>query len=535
MPNSNQQNLIARPPVVVIMGHIDHGKSTLLDYIRKTKIVEGEAGGITQHVGAYQAECLSGGSKHLITFLDTPGHEAFCNIRERGAQAADIAILVVSGEDGVKPQTVEAHKNIMAQKIPYIVAITKIDKPNANIEKVKQSLGENEIYVEGWGGDVPCLAISALTGANIDELLDMIVLVSELASLKYDPAATASGVVIESSLHAQKGITATILLKDGRLESGSFVSAGEAYAPVRFIEDFKGQQIKEATASLPIRIMGWNQIPECGAKFITVDSKKEAESLAKESETKRKAEERRLAEEAKKAAKISAATQSAPGASSGGSLKDGKEGTEAPRIIVLPIVLKADVIGSLQGIEHELAKIKHDKVEIRVVAKGIGPINENDVKMAQSDPSIIIIGFNVQPENKAKNIVDRSAIPLTVKTFKIIYELSQFVNETLLSKVPKEYVEEVTGRAKILAVFSKEKDRQVIGGKCENGEIGSGNDVKISRRETEIGRGKIRELQSKKIKVSSVAEGFEFGMLLDAKVEVAVGDRIEAVRTVEKS
>ncbi|MFA6601729.1 MAG: translation initiation factor IF-2 [Candidatus Paceibacterota bacterium] len=543
MPNSNQKNLIARPPVVVIMGHIDHGKSTLLDYIRKTKIVEGEAGGITQHVGAYQAECLSGGAKHLITFLDTPGHEAFCNIRERGAQAADIAILVVSGEDGVKPQTVEAYKNIVAEKIPYIVAITKIDKPNANVEKVKQSLGENEIYVEGWGGDIPCISISALTGAGIDDLLDMIILVSELANLKYDPTTSASGVVVESSLDAQKGISATILLKDGKLESGSFVSAGEAYVPVRFIEDYKGSKINEATASLPIRIMGWSQIPECGAKFITVNSKKEAEKIVEEAEAKRKVEEHRLGEEAKKAAKIATTTtpsvagaiKSASDLKESANLKDSGKVAEAPQVIALPIVIKADVIGSLQGIEHELVKIKHDKVKVTIVAKGIGPINESDVKMAQSDPSIIIIGFNVKPENKAKNIIERSAIPLNVKTFKIIYELSQFVNETLLSKVPKEYMEEVTGRAKILAVFSKEKDRQVVGGKCENGEIGSGNDVKISRRETEIGRGKIRELQSKKLKVSSVAEGFEFGMLLDAKVEVAVGDRIEAVRTVEKS
>ena len=280
MPQETQHNLV-RPPVVVVMGHIDHGKSTLLDYIRKANVVEGEAGGITQHVGAYQAEYTDAkGTKHLFTFLDTPGHAAFCSIRERGALAADIAILVVSAEDGVKPQTVEALKEIKTAGIPYIVAINKIDKPNADIDRTKTSLGEHEIYVEGWGGDIPCVAISALTGAGIPELLDMINLIAELSNLKATKNATAEGIVLESEVDTRKGIAATILIKNGTLKTGSFVVAGKAFSPVRYIENWNGTKIEEAGPSVPVVIFGWNEVPACGTVFTTVATKKEAEKVA---------------------------------------------------------------------------------------------------------------------------------------------------------------------------------------------------------------------------------------------------------------
>ena len=508
MSAKTPQNLIKRPPVVVVMGHIDHGKSTLLDYIRKTNIVAGEAGGITQHVGAYQVEHDSAdGKKHSITFLDTPGHEAFCSIRERGAQAADIAILVVSAEDGVKPQTLEAYKNIKESKIPYVVAINKIDKPNADINKAKQSLGENEIYVEGWGGDIPCVAISALKGTGIPELLDMVILVSELGDLKTDPSKQAEGIAIETERDARKGISATLLIKDGTLSKGSFIVAGNAYAPVRSIQNFLGKDIEVGTAAMPVIILGWNEIPECGVAFQIVDSKKEAESLA---------------ESQKKTIVTEIVTEKTD------------DDKDQPKIAILPLIIKADVIGSLEGIRHELAKITHDKVKIKIVSEGIGEISENDIKTAVSHPDIIVIGFHSEPDSKASAIIERAPQPITVKTFKIIYELTEFVRNTLMAKVPKEFVEESTGRAKILALFSKDKDKQIIGGKVETGTISTGNDVKILRREAEIGRGKIRELQSKKIRTQEVAEGFEFGVLVEAKVEIAVGDRIEAVHTVEK-
>ncbi len=534
MPVKTAKNLVARPPVIVVMGHIDHGKSTLLDYIRKTNIVAGEAGGITQHVGAYQVEFTSAEGKiSSITFLDTPGHEAFCNIRERGAQAADIAILVVSSEDGVKPQTIEAYKNIKEQKIPYIVAITKIDKPNANVEKAKQSLGENEIYVEGWGGDIPCVAISGLTGKGVPELLEMISLMAEMADLKTDPEALAEGIVIESTLDNRKGISATLLIKNGTMNIGTFAVADGAVAPIRFIEDFRGDKIESADASTPVRILGWNVIPACGAKFVTIKNKKEAEKIAEEFSIKHAAELRAIKIELEK--NIAAQQKQAAIDSANGKNEIGTKDTSDQNLIVtLPVIIKADVVGSLDGVKHELAKITHDKVKLEIVSEGIGLINENDVKTALGDPRVIIVGFNAKPDHKAATLIERSPIPLSVQSFSIIYELSEFVKQALLAKVPKEYIEEVTGRAKILAIFSKDKDRQVVGGKVETGTIGSGNDVKITRRETEIGRGKIRELQSKKIKVQSVAEGFEFGVLVDSKFEIAVGDRIEAVHTIER-
>ncbi len=512
MTNNLAKNLISRPPVVVIMGHIDHGKSTLLDYIRKTKVVAGEAGGITQHVGAYEASCVTAdGKKHTITFLDTPGHAAFCNIRERGAQSADIAILIVSAEDGVKPQTIEAYKNIKDAKIPFIVAITKIDKPNANIEKAKQSLGENEIYVEGWGGDVPCLPISAITGEGIPELLEMIVLMSEMTGFKTDPNANAEGVIIESTLDTRKGVSATLLIKNGTLRSGSFVVSEDCYSPVRFIENFKGEKIDTGSASMPVKILGWTSIPPCGATWTTVSTKKIAEQMI----------ESYKEEQKKHTPSISPKNNQT-------------NNSDDANIVVLPIIIKADVIGSLEGVKHELAKIHHDKVKLKIISEGIGDINENDVKMAIGDINTIIVGFNSVPDKKTQNLIERLTTPISVKSFSIIYELSNFIDQSLIAKIPKEYIEEVSGSAKILAIFSKEKEKQVVGGKVETGTLNSGNDVRIIRRGTEIGRGKIRELQSKKIRVQEVAEGFEFGTMIEAKIEIATGDRIEAVKVVEK-
>lgn len=532
---STSTGQVTRPPVVVIMGHIDHGKSTLLDYVRKSNVVAGEAGGITQHVAAYQVDHTTAeGKKGSITFLDTPGHAAFTGIRERGARVADIAILIVSAEDGVKPQTVEVIKNIQDSKLPYIVAITKIDKPNANIDKAMQSLGENEVYVEGWGGDTPVVPISAVTGKGIPELLDMIMLVADMSDFNTNSSDPASGIVIESTLDARKGISATLLIKNGTLSVGTYLVSGSASAPVRFIENFKGEKIAEATASMPVIITGWSEIPEAGTTFSVIKNKKEAELVTEAFSIERK----RLS--LIKPAPVSAPVVATPilpvteGASTGIISKPMSAAQAAmnPTWTSLPLIIKADVIGSLEGIKHELAKITHDKVRIKIVSEGIGDINENDIKSAQGDPNIIIIGFNAAPDKKVVAVIERLGIK--IHTFKIIYELSEFVRSTLMSKVPKEYVEELMGRAQILAIFSKDKDKQVIGGKVETGVIEIGNDVRVMRRGGEIGRGKIRELQTKKQRAQEVAEGYEFGMLLDAKVEVAAGDRIEAVKTVEK-
>lgn len=487
-----------RPPIVVVMGHIDHGKSTLLDYIRKSNIVAGEAGGITQHLGAYEIAH----NKNSITILDTPGHEAFCSIRERGAQVADIAVLVVSGEDGVKPQTVEALKCIQAEKIPYIVAINKIDKSGTNVERTKQSLAEHEIYVEGYGGDIPVVPISALTGVGVPELLDMIMLVADLADLKANPDIPAEGMVIEAGLDNRKGIFATLLIKNGVLASGMFVVAEDAYAPIRILEDFQGKAIKSATFSSPVRITGFNKIPSVGAGFITLKNKKEANE---------------------KAGMFTPIEKPVTN-----SIKRDEKDTT----IYIPLIIKADATGSLDGIRHELAKIKNEKVELKIVSESIGDINENDVKTAQSNSSITIIAFNSKPDAKAKSILERSTV--RVESFDVIYNLIEFVKNLVISKVPKEYIDEVSGIAKVLAIFSKSKDKQIIGGKVQEGTLLIGSEVKILRRDAEIGRGKIKELQQQKAKTGEVREGYEFGTLIESKMEIAIGDKIQGFRVVEK-
>ena len=495
-----------RPPVVVIMGHIDHGKSTLLDYIRKTKIVDSEAGGITQHLGAY--EVLHRARK--ITFIDTPGHEAFRAIRERGARVADIAILVVSAEDGVKPQTLEAVKSIKEEKLPYIVAINKIDKPGANIERTKLNLSEHEIYLEGYGGDISFVPISALTGAGISELLDMIMLTADLADLTTDNKAFASGAVIEAHPDSKKGVSATLIIKNGHIETGMYVVAEDTYSPVRILEDFMGKPLKYAEASSPVGVIGFNHIPPVGAPFVCVASKNEAETMAE-------------------AYRSIAAALAASKKSSSSNTSE-----HFPTKIIVPIILKADFVGSLDGVKHELSKIKNEKVAIKLISEGVGQVNENDVKTAQSDPEVTILAFNSKPDAKARRVLENSPIAVKIKEYSIIYDLVNFMKETVAAKVPKEYIDESTGKAKILAIFSKIKDKQIVGGKVQEGSIAVGSEVKILRRDAEIGRGRVKDLQQQKVKTDEVREGFEFGTMIESKIEIAVGDKIEGFKTVEK-
>ena len=486
-------------------------------------MVETEAGGITQHIGAYQVDYATGrGQRKTITFLDTPGHEAFCGIRQRGAAAADIAILAVSAEDGVKPQTLEAWNVIKKLGMPFVVAITKIDKPNANIDNTKKSLGENEIYVEGWGGDVPCVPISSVTGTGIPELLDMIILVAELADLTTDPNIPATGIVIESDLDARSGIAATVLIKDGSLFSGSFALSGKAFAPVRYIEDFQGKKIDLATASMPARILGWNAVPQCGLTFSVVSDKKEAEKLIRQYRD----------TENNSPSKSDLLTHTAtinpdPNIPATEIDLDAKN----KKIVVFPLIIKADAIGSLEAVIHELTKINDDRVRLKIISASIGEINENDIKQASGDPNTLVLGFNVKPDKKAASIIERN--PTKVMSFNIIYDLVSFVRESFQAKIPKEYMEESLGILKVIAVFSKEKDRQIIGGKVESGSMATGNDIRIIRREAKLGSGKIRELQEKKIRVQEVASGHECGAMIEAKIEIAPGDKIECVRTVE--
>ena len=497
MAKETAQKQTERPPVICIMGHIDHGKSALLDYIRKTNIVDSEAGGITQKISAY--EVIHNGKK--ITFLDTPGHESFAKIRRRGASVADIAILVVSAEDGVKKQTIEAFQCIKESDTPMIVAINKIDKPGADIEKTKANLAENEIYLEGYGGSVPFALISAKFGQGVNELLDLMLLVAEMEELRGNVEKNAEGVVIEANMNKQKGISATMIIKDGTIKNGMFVACGKTLAPTRIMEDFLGKKISKATFSSPIRIIGFDSLPKVGNKFVTFDTKEEALnyiSLFQEPVIKKCA----VTEE------------------------------ENENVGNINIIIKADVMGSIEGIEHELEKIKTDRMKVKVVNFGVGDITDNDINMLAGKADSLVLGFNVKVDSKARASAEKSGIQ--IKTFDIIYKLTEWLAEMAESRTPKINVEEMTGRAKILKFFSAIKDKNIIGARVEEGEIKTGDEVKIMRREIEIGRGKIRELQQAKEKTSEVRSGVEFGCQLQSPITPAPGDKIEAYKIIQK-
>lgn len=493
--DKNANKKIARPPVVVVMGHIDHGKSTLLDYIRKTKVVEGEAGGITQHISAYEVLVEEGENKRTITFLDTPGHEAFCKVRERGSRVADIAVLVVSGEDGVKPQTLEALGCIKADCLPFIIAINKIDKPGANVDKTKQNLAENEIFVEGWGGTVPVVPISAKHGTGVPELLEMIVLQADLLELQGESGELAHGFVIESNLDPKKGISASLIIKNGTLEKGHFVATEGAFAPVRNIENFMGKNINSASFSSPVRIVGWNNMPIVGSEFTSFKTKKEAEEFSSR--------------------KITVNPHD---------LEDDLN-TKS-----LNVIIKADTIGSLDAIIYELKKLKNERIHVRVVSQGVGNITEKDVKSASAGKAYLV-GFNVDSDKNAEVLSQRDSVQ--IKKFNIIYDLKDWISERLVEETPTEMVEITTGEAKILKTFSTNKDKHVAGGRVITGEIKVGDNIKIIRRENEIGDGKIKELQNQKVKTSSVLEGSEFGMMIESKIEIVPGDIIKSVSKVK--
>jgi len=477
---TTKENIIERPPIIVIMGHIDHGKSALLDYIRKSNVVEGEAGGITQHLSAYEVD--RGGKK--ITFLDTPGHAAFSDMRSRGATIADIAILIVSAEDGPKTQTIEALASIKKAGLPYIVAINKIDRPAANVEKTKQDLAEKEIFIEGYGGDIPAVPISAKTGEGIDELLDTMLLVAEVEELKGDSSKPAEGVVVESHLDPKKGISATLVVRDGALKKGMHVVAGETSAPVRILEDFAGKAISDATFSSPITITGWSGVPPVGSEFVVVKGKKEAELVVKENHV--------LA--------VAAADAPAPRV-----MKD-------ENILYIPLVIKTDVAGTLEAIEQEIKKIKHDDVILNIVQKDVGKISENDIKLVAGSDNAIVVGFGVKTETRALDIADRFGV--TIKTFDIIYEITEWLEAEVAKRAPKKIVEEVTGEAKVIRIFSQTKNKQVLGAKVREGVFNLKSKVNIVRRGNKIGTGEIVELQQQKAKTDSVQEGNEFGAMI---------------------
>lgn len=495
--NKTQNNIIQeRAPVVAVMGHVDHGKSKLLDYIRNTNIVDKEAGGITQSTNAY--EVVHNGKK--ITFIDTPGHAAFTTMRERGAAIADIAILIVSAEEGVKAQTLEALQAIKDNETPFIVAINKIDKPAANVEKTKQELAENGVFVEGYGGDVPFACISAKEGTGVNELLDLILLVAEMEELRAKPDETTWGFVLESHLDPRAGISATLIIKGGKIETGDLLVIGKEIIKIKRLSDFLDRPMKELSFSSPAKVTGFSTLPVAGSSFFATSDKKIAEELA------------------------DCHTVQDCAQKENSSKKDGD--------LSLPIVIKADVHGALEALAKELSRLEVEKIHLNILAQGVGPISENDVKLVQAFPHAIIIGFHVRTEKSAQTQAEKTGV--IIQTSDIIYKLSEWLEEKMKELVPKQKVEEIIGQAKIIKIFGNDKGHQIIGGSVTNGRIIRGKEVKIMRRDNEVARGKLIGLQLQKIKVDEVAEGNQFGAEIDARLDVAPGDYIEVFEVVTK-
>lgn len=485
---------VPRPPVIAVMGHIDHGKSSLLDYIRKANVVAGEAGGITQHVAAYIAKH----NERFVTFLDTPGHEAFKALRTRGAAAADIAILVVAADEGVMPQTLDALAAIQEAHIPFIVAITKIDKNNADVEHTKNSLLEHGIFIEGLGGDVAYAPVSSKTGEGVSELLDLVLLAADLIELVADPETNATGFVLEATQDPKRGASATLIVKDGTLALQDFVVAGAAFAPVRFIEDFRGVRVESAGPSEPVRISGFSKLPTAGTLFSIVKNKKEAEALAEKN--------------------VKTGATASP------------QGVVGEGITELPLVVKADVAGSVDAIVHELAKITHERAGIRIISSGVGSVSEADVKTAYASGGTII-AFNVGADSIARDLAERDGVDIF--PFSIIYELSTKVKDLLIASVPVVATEKELGRILVLKAFSSSAKKQVLGARYVSGIVTVGDRVRILRHDVEIARGKVLNLQQARADVKEVKVEGDFGIEIEARENATYGDEIIAFSVTE--
>lgn len=492
--NTNK-TFLSKQPVVVVIGHVDHGKSTLLDYIRKTNIVDSEAGGITQKISAYEVEHKTKiDNKSIvkkITFIDTPGHEAFQNMRERSLEIADIAVLVVSAEDGVKEQTMQAYNTAIAKDIPIIVAINKIDKAGADIEKTKNSLTENGIYLEGMGGNITFSLISAKAGTGIEELLENIILQADIEELTYNTNEEASGKILESFIDKQRGISATLIIKDGIIPSSGGILAGTSLSPIRIVEDFTGKTIKNAIAGQPIMVTGFDDIPTIGSIFITSSNKKELEILQKEE----------IYNKSK-------------------SVLDPKLYRNAKSVI--PVIIKASSQLSLDAVKSKIKSFETESTKIKIISEGVGNITEGDVLMASSDERVVILGFEVQIEQKAKDQGER--FDIVPQTYDIIYKLVEEFAKIFEERLPHAIIDKVTGKLKVLKIFSSNGNKIVLGGNVEEGIIKLGSNFKLQRRGFEIGSGKITNLQSMKIDTKEVMEGNQCGMQVESKQEIIPGD-----------
>jgi len=491
MKDTENKNLVSRPPVVVIMGHVDHGKTKLLDYIRKTNVAEHEAGGITQRIGAYEITHKN----RKITFIDTPGHETFSKLRARGAKAADIAVLVVAADDGVKPQTLEALEHIKKAELPFIVAINKIDKPEANVEKVKKELSENDVLVESWGGKIPSVEISAKAGKNVSELLDLIELLADMGELKASLNSPAEGIVIETNLDSRRGFVVSLLILDGALEVGDYILSGAASGKIKILEDFLGNSIKKASFSSPVSAVGWDELPLVGEKFAT-DKIPFTPAL-------------------KAAKKIGEIIEK--------SLVTSGEKNENPTFY---IVIKADVQSSAEAIKENFEKmafsVTGDQPNVKILKSEAGNVSESDFKTALI-ANAIIIAFNVKIDPAISAYKEK----ITLISGSIIYEVLDNAKKVIEEKLKPKLSREEIGQLQVLAVFRQEKNRQVVGGKVISGEIVKGVRIEIMRNEIVIGGGRIISLQADKKEVGKVLPGKEAGISVDfGEPKIAVSDII---------
>ncbi|HEB84923.1 MAG TPA: translation initiation factor IF-2, partial [Bacteroidetes bacterium] len=495
-----------RPPVVTVMGHVDHGKTTLLDHIRHTRVAEGEAGGITQHIGAYEIE--HAGRK--ITFLDTPGHEAFTAMRARGAQTTDIVVLVVAADDQVMPQTIEAIDHAKAAGVPIVVAINKMDKPGANAEKVRQQLADHGVLVEEWGGEVQSAEVSAKTGAGIDDLLEKILIASELLDLKAVREAPARGVVIESRLDKGRGTVCTVLVQRGTLHVGDVFVAGPYFGRVRAMFDEHGDKVKEAVPGQPVLITGFESAPHVGDHLVVFQNEHEAKELAGRRQLQIRDQEMRLREGVGK-----------------GDLLQAIDGTEYRE---LRLVIKGDVDGSVEAIADSLMRLSSDEVGVKIIHRSVGPINESDILLASASKAMVI-GFNVHPNLKARELAQRNDVHF--QTYRVIYELIEDIKEILKGMYRRETAEEVVGTLEVRNLFKISRIGTIAGCYVLQGKIERTNQVRILRDGTEVYTGTLESLKRFKEDVREVAQGFECGVKIAGFNDIKVGDTIEAFVIVE--
>lgn len=503
----DESTMVKRPPVVCVMGHVDHGKTSLLDAIRNTNVIDREAGGITQHIGAYVAT-INGEN---ITFLDTPGHEAFTAMRMRGASSTDIAILVVAADDGVMPQTVEAINHAKAAGIEIIVAVNKIDKPSANVERVKQELTEYGLIAEDWGGSTIFVPVSAHTHEGIDELLEMILLTAEVSELKANPDRRARGIVIEAQLDKGKGSVATVLVQKGTLHVGDPIAAGSAYGKVRAMMDDKGRRVKEAGPSMPVEILGLNDVPNAGEIFVGCESDKEARSFA---ETFISQNRVRMLEETK----------------SRMSLDDLFSQIQAGNLKELGIIVKADVQGSVEAVKQSLLKLSNEEVVIKIIHGGVGAINESDVNLASAS-NAIIIGFNVRPDATAKEIAEREGVDL--RLYRVIYDAIEDVQAAMKGMLDPIFEEKVLGHAEVRQTFKASGVGTIAGSYVLDGTFERGCSVRVSRDGVVIFEGALASLKRFKDDVKEVRAGYECGLVFEKFNDVKEGDQVEAFKMVE--